>query len=206
MIKSKFGNPPHHICSICNDDGLCRNNIFSSDYDIDFSDYLDCMGYIKSKKSKRNVILKFLKTIKIFSLFLVFVSCRLDSQYPYNDEIISNPIKGFEIELLNERGYPMSVNGNEYIVEISPSYQSIFKVKGITGSSNTERITWNTKNDYWWSNGLVVDEYWIVNPASYTKDGVGYSMVGLMPELKDKSIIIYGHYYSITDSIIIHIK
>ena len=80
MIKSKFGNPPHHICYIWNDDGLCRNNIFSSDYDIDFSDYLDCMGYIKSKKSKRNVILKFLKTIKLFSLFLIFVLCIFSNQ------------------------------------------------------------------------------------------------------------------------------
>jgi len=51
-METDFETPPHHVCEICNDDGLCRNNIFSPKYDIDFSEYLDCMNYIKSKKSK----------------------------------------------------------------------------------------------------------------------------------------------------------
>ena len=50
------------------------------------------------------------------------------------------------------------------------------------------------------------DYYPLVNPASYTKDGIGYSMVGFMPEMKGTSVIIYGHYHSITDSIIVNIK
>ena len=79
-------------------------------------------------------------------------------------------------------------------------------MKGITGSSRTERITWTTNNNYRWSNGIVEDYYPLVNPASYTKDGIGYSMVGFMPEMKGTSVIIYGHYHSITDSIIVNIK
>ena len=33
-MKSNFGTPPHHVCEICNDDGLCRNNIFSTKYQL----------------------------------------------------------------------------------------------------------------------------------------------------------------------------
>jgi hypothetical protein len=39
-------------CEICNDDGLCRNNENHPDYDSDFSDYLDCIGYSKSKEKR----------------------------------------------------------------------------------------------------------------------------------------------------------
>ena len=45
------------------------------------------------------------------------------------------------------------------------------------------------------------DTYIVVNPASYTKDGAGYSMVGLMPEMKGKTITIYGFYYDKIDSV-----
>jgi hypothetical protein len=59
-------------------------------------------------------------------------------------------------------------------------------MKGITGSNKTEKITWSTKNKYSWSDGIRTDVYPIVNPSSYTKDGVGYSMVGFLPEMKGK--------------------
>ena len=70
----------------------------------------------------------------------------------------------------------------------------------------TERITWTKNKSYSWSNGIVVDDYWLVTPASYTKDGVGYSMVGFMPEMKGSSVIIYGKYYNLVDAVIVHIK
>jgi hypothetical protein len=79
-------------------------------------------------------------------------------------------------------------------------------MKATTNSSRTERITWTKNKSYRWSNGIVVDDYWLVNPASYTKGGVGYSMVGFMPEMKNSSVVIYGHYYSLTDSVVVHIK
>lgn len=62
-MKSNFGTPPHHVCEICNDDGLCSNNIFSSKYDIDFSDYLDCMNYIKSKNKLKTKVLGVLNDV-----------------------------------------------------------------------------------------------------------------------------------------------
>jgi len=113
----------------------------------------------------------------------------------------------FRIEMLNERGFNMRRSGKVYYVDISHKHQSIFKMKGVTNNKNsTERITWNTKNDYWWSNGIVVDEYWVVNPSSYTKDGVGYSMVGFLPKQENKTVIIYGYYKDMMDSVIVHLR
>ena len=39
-------------CEICNDDGLCRNNENHPDYDCDFSDYLDCIVYLRNKEDR----------------------------------------------------------------------------------------------------------------------------------------------------------
>jgi len=54
-MKSKYGTPPHTICLICGDDGLCRNNIFSSYYDdrlFGGTDYLDCIVYLRNKEDR----------------------------------------------------------------------------------------------------------------------------------------------------------
>jgi len=112
----------------------------------------------------------------------------------------------FNIELLNERGYKWSKSQNEYWVKISDDYQSIFKVKGVTQNQKVQKIKWTTKNKYYWSNGMVTDTYCLVNPTSYTKNGVGYSMIGLLPELKNKSVTIYGEYQNQVDSLKIHIQ
>lgn len=125
-----------------------------------------------------------------------------NQQIPSEEEQLS-----FSVSMLNERGYPMSVDDKVYTITISSNHQSIFKMKGITGSRNkTERIAWTTNNNYRWSNSLVEDYYPLVNPSSYTREGIGYSMVGFMPLMIGSSVIIYGHYYSLTDSVVVHIK
>ena len=107
----------------------------------------------------------------------------------------------FKVELLNERNYPWKIKEDgTYIVKVGKA-QTIFKMKATTNSPYTERITWKTKNEFYWSDGMRTDTYPVVNPASYTKDGVGYSMVGLMPEMKGKTITIYGFYYDKIDSV-----
>jgi len=108
----------------------------------------------------------------------------------------------FRIEMLNERNYPMKIDTNGvYHIRISSNKQSIFKMKGITGTNKTERITWRTKNKFYWSDKIRTDFYPVVNPSSYTKDGIGYSMVGFMPEMKGKMVVIYGTYNNQIDSV-----
>ena len=48
-MNRKTDYPPHHtICSICKDDGECRNNVKSKYYDDFYSDYLDCWVYLRN--------------------------------------------------------------------------------------------------------------------------------------------------------------
>ena len=116
--------------------------------------------------------------------------------------LLGQDTKSFSIEMLNERNYPMVIDTNGvYHITISDKKQSIFKMKGITGSNKTERITWRTKNKFYWSDSIRTDFYPVVNPSSYTKDGIGYSMVGFMPEMKGKMVVIYGTYNNQIDSV-----
>ncbi len=110
--------------------------------------------------------------------------------------------KSFSIELLNERNFPSAIDTNGvYHITISGKQQSIFKMKGVTGSNMTEKITWKVKDKLYWSDGIRTDYYPVINPSSYTKNGVGYSMVGFLPEMKGKLVVIYGTYNNQTDSV-----
>ena len=186
------------MCELCN--GFCANR-----WD-DKLGYLDCCLFVKERKRNKIMrwVLKYIFRNRYVMVLLLF-GC---------EDVSSNGKKptdngeqlSFNISMLNERGYPMSVDGKVYSITISPNHQSIFKMQGITGSSRTERITWTNNKSYSWSNGLVTDVYWLLNPTSYTKDSVGYSMVGFMPKMIGSSVIIYGHYYSLTDSIVVNIR
>ena len=186
-------------CELCN--GFCANRWNDS------LGYLDCCLFIRARKRNKVMrwILKYIFRNRYVMVLMLFGCNDVSSngnQPNTNEEELS-----FRIEMLDERNYGMVLDGNgEYHIDISPNYQSIYKMKGNTGSSRTERITWTKNKSYDWSNGIVVDDYCLVNPTSYTKDGVGYSMVAFMPEMKGSSVVIYGHYYSLTDSIVVHIQ
>ncbi len=112
----------------------------------------------------------------------------------------------FYIELLNERDYPMFINkSGEYNIKAGKSMR-ILKMKGVTNSSKIERIDWKTKNSFYWSDRLRTDNYPVVSPSSYTRNGVGYSMVGLLPEMKGTMVTIYGIYQNQVDSVNIFIQ
>ena len=126
----------------------------------------------------------------------------------FNTFLFGQDSKTFNIEMLNERNYPMKIDTNGvYHITISDKQQSIFKMKGITNdNAGYHRMTWKTKNKYSWSDGMATDYYPVVNPASYTKSGVGYSMIGFLPEMKGKTIVIYGMYYDLVDSVVVSVE
>ena len=187
------------MCELCN--GFCANRVG------DKLGWLDCCLFIRERKRNKVMrwILKYIFRNRYVMVLMLFGCDDVSSngnQPNTNEEQLS-----FRIEMLDERNYGMVIDGNgEYHIDISPNYQSIYKMKATTNSSRTERITWTKNKSYRWSNGIVVDDYWLVNPASYTKGGVGYSMVGFMPEMIGSSVIIYGKYYNLVDSVIVHIK
>jgi hypothetical protein len=94
----------------------------------------------------------------------------------------------------------------EYHMQLSDKNQTLVKLEGIIDRKDGyHRVTWKSDKTYRWSNGMVTDEFKVVNPASYSKDGKVYSMFGPMPEMKGTSVVITATYGPYTDSIVIHL-
>ena len=112
----------------------------------------------------------------------------------------------FHIELTNERDYPVFINETgDYNIKAGKT-QRVFKVNGITNNSKVERIDWKTKNAFSWNDGTKSEDFPVVNSLTYTKKGVGTSMVGLLPEMKGSTVFIYGFYNGQIDSVKIHVQ
>ena len=112
----------------------------------------------------------------------------------------------FHIELTNERDYPVFINETgDYNIKAGKT-QRVFKVNGITNNSKVERIDWKTKNAFSWNDGTRSEDFPVVNSLTYTKKGIGTSMVGLLPEMKGSTVSIYGFYKGQIDSVKIHIQ
>ena len=116
---------------------------------------------------------------------------------------IENP---FKIELVNERDYPIYTNGSGDINVNARDTQLYFKVRGFTAVTKTERIDWKTKNEFRWNDGTRTKDYPVINSHTYTMNGVGESNIGLLPEMKGSTVIIYGHYQNQVDSLRIFVQ
>ena len=102
--------------------------------------------------------------------------------------------------------YGIHKDSDGYHLEISDKQQTIIKLEGtIYQKEGYHRVTWKSDKTYLWSNGMVTDEFKVVNPASYSKNGKVYTMFGPLPEMKGSSVLITATYGPYTDSIIIHL-
>tara|TARA_B100000686_G_C16503373_1_gene818253 strand:- start:332 stop:727 length:396 start_codon:yes stop_codon:yes gene_type:complete len=120
--------------------------------------------------------------------------------------VFSNGQDTFHIELSNERDYPIYINETgDYNIKAGKT-QRVLEVSGITNNSKMERIDWKTKNSFSWNDGTRSENYPVVNSLTYTKNGVGSSKVGLLPEMKGTTVTIYGFYQDQVDSVKIHIQ
>ena len=112
----------------------------------------------------------------------------------------------FDIELTNERDYPVFINATgDYNIKAGRT-QLVLKISGITNNPKMERIDWKTKNSFSWNDGTRSENYPVVNSSTYTTKGVGSSMVGLLPEMNGTTVTIYGFYQNQVDSVKIHIQ
>ena len=112
----------------------------------------------------------------------------------------------FHIELTNERNYPVFINATgDYNIKAGKT-QRVFKVNGITNNPKIERIEWRTKNAFSWNDGTRSEDFPVVNSLTYTKNGIGSAMVGLLPEMKGTTVTIYGFYHDQLDSVKVHIQ
>jgi hypothetical protein len=97
--------------------------------------------------------------------------------------------------------------GNTYVVKLNGKIQTLIRLEGtIPEKSGYHRVTWKTTEKYFWSNGTATDEFKVVNPASYSKNGKVYTMFGPLPEMKGKTVVVTATYGDYTDSIIFKLK
>tara|TARA_B100000686_G_C15954540_1_gene555178 strand:- start:83 stop:475 length:393 start_codon:yes stop_codon:yes gene_type:complete len=112
-----------------------------------------------------------------------------------------------QIDIKPMKGYKVKGGIGGYSVKVSPTRQTLIKLEGtIPEKKGYHRVTWKTEKTFYWGNGVAVDVYPAVNPASYSKNGKVYTMVGLMPEMIGKTIVITATYGKDTDSIRLKIK
>ena len=104
-------------------------------------------------------------------------------------------------------GYKVNKGIGGYTVRLNNSRQTLLKLEGtIPEKSGYHRVTWKTTNKFYWSNGRATDEFKVVNPVSYSKNGKVYTMFGPLPEMKGKTVVVTATYGDYTDTITFKLK
>ena len=104
-------------------------------------------------------------------------------------------------------GYKVNKGIGGYSVRLNNSRQTLLKLEGtIPEKSGYHRVTWKTTNKFYWSNGRATDEFKVVNPVSYSKNGKVYTMFGPLPEMKGKTVVVTATYGDYTDTITFKLK
>jgi len=112
-----------------------------------------------------------------------------------------------QIDIKVSDGYKVNKGIGGYTVRLNNSRQTLLKLEGtIPEKSGYHRVTWKTTNKFYWSNGRATDEFKVVNPVSYSKNGKVYTMFGPLPEMKGKTVVVTATYGDYTDTIIFKLK
>ena len=112
-----------------------------------------------------------------------------------------------QIDIKVSDGYKVNKGIGGYTVRLNNSRQTLIKLEGtIPEKSGYHRVTWKTEKKFFWSNGIATDEVKVVNPVSYSKNGMVYTMVGVFPEMKGKTIVITATYGDYTDTMTLKLK
>ena len=82
------------------------------------------------------------------------------------------------------------VGRNTYVLKLNNSRQTLVRLTGQVEDGGYQKVMWKTDKKYWWSNGFAKDEFKVVNPATYSSNGVVNTMFGPLPEMKGKTVAI----------------
>ena len=112
-----------------------------------------------------------------------------------------------QLDIKVSDGYKVNKGIGGYTVRLNNSRQTLLKLEGtIPEKSGYHRVTWKTTNKFYWSNGRATDEFKVVNPVSYSKNGKVYTMFGPLPEMKGKTVVVTATYGDYTDTITFKLK
>ena len=112
-----------------------------------------------------------------------------------------------QIDIKVSDGYKVNKGIGGYSVRLNNSGQTLIRLEGTIPEKNGyHRVTWKTTNKFYWSNGTATDEFKVVNPVSYSKNGKVYTMFGPLPEMKGKTVVVTATYGDYTDTITFKLK
>ena len=98
------------------------------------------------------------------------------------------------------------VGRKTYVLKLNSSSQTLVRLTGRVQDGGYQKVMWKTDKKYWWSNGFARDEFKVVNPATYSNNGVVNTMFGPLPEMKGKTVAITASYGRHKDKIYIKLR
>ena len=124
-------------------------------------------------------------------LYLIFLTSSLLSQ------IEIEPVGLYNLK---------KVGRKTYVLKLNNSSQTLVRLTGRVQDGGYQKVMWKTDKKYWWSNGFARDEFKVVNPATYSNNGVVNTMFGPLPEMKGKTVAITASYGRHKDKIYIKLR
>ena len=124
-------------------------------------------------------------------LYLIFLTSSLFSQ------IEIEPVGLYNLK---------KVGRKTYVLKLNSSSQTLVRLTGRVQDGGYQKVMWKTDKKYWWSNGFARDEFKVVNPATYSNNGVVNTMFGPLPEMKGKTVVITAGYGKYKDTIKIKLR
>ena len=124
-------------------------------------------------------------------LYLIFLTSSLFSQ------IEIEPVGLYNLK---------KVGRKTYVLKLNNSSQTLVRLTGRVQDGGYQKVMWKTDKKYWWSNGFAKDEFKVVNPATYSNNGVVNTMFGPLPEMKGKTVAITASYGRHKDKIYIKLR
>ncbi len=124
-------------------------------------------------------------------LYLIFLTSSLLSQ------IEIEPVGLYNLK---------KVGRKTYVLKLNSSSQTLVRLTGRVEDGGYQKVMWKTDKKYWWSNGFARDEFKVVNPATYSNNGVVNTMFGPLPEMKGKTVAITASYGRHKDKIYIKLR
>ena len=124
-------------------------------------------------------------------LYLIFLTSSLFSQ------IEIEPVGLYNLK---------KVGRKTYVLKLNNSSQTLVRLTGRVQDGGYQKVMWKTDKKYWWSNVFAKDEFKVVNPATYSNNGVVNTMFGPLPEMKGKTVAITASYGRHKDKIYIKLR
>ena len=119
----------------------------------------------------------------LIALSILTVGCN-------NNPVSSHEIFDFEVTMKN---YELS-NDDYYHIQLDDVNQTLEKLIVNTYRSDIQKISWSASDTYELEINGIMYEVDLVNSASYTDNGIAYTMLGLYPDMVGDTISISAFY------------